>query len=80
MCPSAPKVCSEPGDQKPVHVLSLSLDLIGTQWKLPAINHDNKFQSLHNNFIRVKLNKYIIYFNKTLPEDVNFNVNIYKYW
>ena len=27
MCPSAPRVCSEPGGQKPV--LSLSLDLIG---------------------------------------------------
>ena len=27
MCPSAPRVCSEPGDQKPV--LSLSLDRIG---------------------------------------------------
>ena len=28
MCPSAPRVCSEPGGQKPV--LSLSLDLIGS--------------------------------------------------
>ena len=27
MCPSAPRVCSEPGGQRPV--LSLSLDLIG---------------------------------------------------
>ena len=30
MCPSAPRVCSEPGAQKPV--LSLSLDLIVLRW------------------------------------------------
>ena len=30
MCPSAPRVCSEPGGQKPV--LSLSLDLINSLW------------------------------------------------
>ena len=30
MCPSAPRVCSEPGGQKPV--LSLSPDLIGRAW------------------------------------------------
>ena len=29
MCPSAPRVCSEPGGQKPV--LSLSLDLIDSR-------------------------------------------------
>ena len=33
MCPSAPRVCSEPGGQKPV--LSLSLDLIG--WSLVGL-------------------------------------------
>ena len=30
MCPSAPRVCSEPGGQKPV--LALSLDLISQHW------------------------------------------------
>ena len=32
MCPTAPRVCSEPGGQKPV--LSLSLDLIVKQFKI----------------------------------------------
>ena len=38
MCPSAPRVCSEPGGQKPV--LSLSLDRIG--WPLKISKWTNK--------------------------------------
>ena len=34
MCPSAPRVCSEPGDQKPVP--SLSLDRIEGRWRIDA--------------------------------------------
>ena len=41
MCPSAPRVCSEPGGQRPV--LSLSLDLIGIRYFLKEI-----FQCYHN--------------------------------
>ena len=39
MCPSAPRVCSEPGGQKPV--LSLSLDRIGTCYSVgkPCFDH-----------------------------------------
>ena len=49
MCPSAPRVCSEPGGQKPV--LSLSLDRIG-----------NKFQWIlnQNTTILIQENEFVI--------------------
>ena len=51
MCPSAPRVCSEPGGQKPV--LSLSLDLIG-----PVTNLAN-FRSVHftNPYLSIIMDK-----------------------
>ena len=47
MCPSAPRVCSEPGGQKPV--LSLTLDLI--QWKFRFTLTSILIQWLLQNFV-----------------------------
>ena len=52
MCPSAPRVCSEPGGQKPV--LSLSLDLIAY-----AYNDLSKKTVLVNGMEDVKCSRYM---------------------
>ena len=46
MCPSAPRVCSEPGGQKPV--LSLSLDLIGKKIQCHNTSRRRTHQSNRN--------------------------------
>ena len=64
MCPSAPRVCSEPGGQKPV--LSLSLDFIhwiqelSRGWRYSWTSADRRC----SNYIWV-INKFIAYWNAT---------------
>ena len=60
MCPSAPRVCSEPGGQKPV--LSLSLDLIDTNWNRPL----ERYVVLWGRVVKKRRNR--IYLVKHLSE------------
>ena len=55
MCPSAPRVCSESGDQKPV--LSLSLDLIGGS--TPSPGHITHMWGQYNGVIFWEFKLYI---------------------